>query len=61
MLFLSCELFKLEAQNAVHTSSLTQYSNSQWGSTRIQKANQQQIQQPKLGGKKCVSDTTINH
>jgi hypothetical protein len=39
---------------------MTQYSNSHGGSTQIQTANQQQIGQPKLGGKKCVSDTTIN-
>jgi hypothetical protein len=42
------------------TVNLTQYSNSQGGSTRIQTANQQQIGRPKLGGKKYVSDTTIN-
>jgi hypothetical protein len=38
----------------------TQYSNSQGGSTQIQTANQQQTGQPKLGGKKCVSNTTID-
>jgi hypothetical protein len=40
---------------------VTQYSNSQGGSTRIQTANQQQIGRPKLGGKKGVSNTTSNH
>jgi hypothetical protein len=38
----------------------TIFKNAQGGSTRIQTANQQQIGQPKLGGKKCVSNTTIN-
>jgi hypothetical protein len=40
---------------------LIQKSNSQGGSTRIQMANQQQIGRPKLGSKKCVSNTTIIH
>jgi hypothetical protein len=34
-----------------HRTTLTQYSNSQGGNTRIQTANQQQIGRPKLGGK----------
>jgi hypothetical protein len=39
---------------------MIQYSNSQGGSMQIQMANQQQIGRPKLGSKKCVSDTTSN-
>jgi hypothetical protein len=37
------------------------FPNAQGGSTQVQKANQQQIGQPKLGGKKFVRDTAINH
>jgi hypothetical protein len=50
--------------STIHSKKLTytekfydhviQYSNSQGSSTRIQTANQQQIGQPKLGGKKCA-------
>jgi hypothetical protein len=43
------------------TVYLIRYSNSQGGSTQVQTVDQQQIGQPKLGSKKCVSDTTINH
>jgi hypothetical protein len=42
------------------TVNLIRYSNSQGSSTQIQMADQQQIGRPKLGGKKKVSNTTIN-
>jgi hypothetical protein len=49
------------AQDKDKTIQMMHYPNEQGGSMQIRTANQQQIGQPKLGGKKCVRDTTINH